>query len=112
MSGNTHVRYEAQAELLVRNTNKEFPFDLEKLCNFTYSFDILKKSIEYLSSMQRDQGLLLQTLLEISKEKPNEVPFTVIETRDIDLNPHPTQTIIQTPQRDDSMLLKDFDRRI
>lgn len=67
----THVRYEAQAELLVRNTKQEFPFDLEKLCNFTYSFDILKKSIEYLSSMQRDQGLLLQTLLELSREKPN-----------------------------------------
>lgn len=31
------------------NEIKNFPFDLNNLCNFQYSFDVLKKAIEYLA---------------------------------------------------------------
>lgn len=32
----------------------DFPFDLNNLCNFQYSFDVLKNAIEYLAQQQRD----------------------------------------------------------
>ena len=66
-TGFDHVRYEASAEMLTKMKNSAFPIDLDKLGNFN-SFDLLKKSIEYLNSQLRDQGLLLQTLLELSAQ--------------------------------------------
>lgn len=40
-----HVTYTEIAE----KPKQDFPFDLNNLCNFTHSFDVLKHAIEYLA---------------------------------------------------------------
>ena len=104
-TGFDNVRYEATAEMITKVRDQPFPIDLDKLGNFN-SFDLLKKSFEYLNSQLRDHALLLQTLLELSAQRPNENPSTVVETKEL-IFTHPPPS-----QRDDSVLLKDFDRRI
>lgn len=45
----------------------DFPFNLNDLCNFQYSFDVLKKAIEYLSKQQREQSVLLVDIIDSMK---------------------------------------------
>jgi hypothetical protein len=37
------------------NTPKEFPFKVDDLCAMQFSFDTLKRAIEYLAKQQYDQ---------------------------------------------------------
>jgi len=45
----SNIRYEAEASLL-SGPKKDFPFDLDFLSTIFQPFDVLKKSIEYLSA--------------------------------------------------------------
>jgi hypothetical protein len=56
----------------------EFPFDLNDLCNFQYSFDVLKKAIEYLSKQQRDQQTLIFDLIDSMKSQGPLVTEVVV----------------------------------
>jgi len=51
----------------------DFPFDLDKLIDFSHTFDQLKLAIEYLARQQGDQQVLINELLT------KEPTHTVIE---------------------------------
>ena len=67
------------SEVTDTKPSNEFPFDLNNLCNFNYSFEVLKKAIEYLAKQQRDQQALLADLIESSKTSASR-PFEIIRT--------------------------------
>lgn len=46
----------------------DFPYDLNKLFTLTYSFDVLKDTIEYLARTQAAHSKLLQHLAEDLKK--------------------------------------------
>lgn len=54
-----------------------FPYDLNKLCNYTFSFDVLKDSIEFLAKQQADINERMNNLE--TREKESAAPVTVIE---------------------------------
>lgn len=51
----------------------DFPFDMDKLVDFSHTFDQLKLAIEYLARQQGDQQVLINELLT------KEPTHTVIE---------------------------------
>lgn len=130
----THVTY---TETTDKKTNKEdFPFDLNNLCNFQYSFDVLKKAIEYLAKQQKNQETLIVDLIESSKTitAPGARPFEVVpdqpqsqqEATSADkaavvptsspANPKVVERIVErvasAPQKDWEPLMNDFDKRL
>ncbi len=66
--GHEHSHRNISVFELTAKANEELPFNLDNLCNFQYSFDVLKKAIEYLSKQQRDQAFLIVDLIESMKE--------------------------------------------
>jgi hypothetical protein len=67
--GHEHSHRNISVFELTAKAQEELPFNLDNLCNFQYSFDVLKKAIEYLSKQQRDQAFLIVDLIESMKEK-------------------------------------------
>ena len=67
--GHEHSHRNSSVFELTAKAQEELPFNLDNLCNFQYSFDVLKKAIEYLSKQQRDQAFLIVDLIESMKEK-------------------------------------------
>jgi len=47
--GHEHSHRNISVFELTAKAQEELPFNLDNLCNFQYSFDVLKKAIEYLS---------------------------------------------------------------
>lgn len=66
--GHEHSHRNISVFELTAKAHEELPFNLDNLCNFQYSFDVLKKAIEYLSKQQRDQAFLIVDLIESMKE--------------------------------------------
>jgi hypothetical protein len=67
--------------------NKDLPFNLDDmlkandLVRITSSFDIMKDAINYILSSQKDQTILINELLEASRDGPNPA-FTVVDEDD------------------------------
>lgn len=86
-----HVRYQATTEIrqsaphgVDKNLNLDSLMKGDDLMKLTGSFDILKHAIEHLLSRQNDQSILINELLEASKDG-NYPAFTVIEQEDVNL---------------------------
>ena len=81
------MRYESHTEYTPGQGAGELPFDLEDLCKsndllkLTSSFDLMKRAIEYLLKNQNGQGILLQELLETTKNHPNAT-FEVVREQE------------------------------
>ena len=52
----------AQQHSVYEEVKLEFPYDLNNLFQLSYSFDILKQSIEYIARQQQAQAKLLSNL--------------------------------------------------
>ena len=103
----------------------DFPFDLNDLCNFQYSFDVLKKAIEYLSRQQRDQQTLLADLIESMKTRGPAATTEVVRVVETPaprqekelaatIDAPPQQVVVEKalPGKDWGPLMNDYDRRI
>ena len=69
------MRYEAKTEVRGSTPNhKDLPFNLDDmlkandLVRITSSFDIMKDAINYILSSQKDQTILINELLEASRD--------------------------------------------
>lgn len=103
---------------------EENPYDLNDLCNFNFSFDVLKKAIEFLSKQQREQQTMLVDLIESLRER--DVPAAndtrsekseKSEKKPVVVEKVVEKVIERVPsdlkeQKDWTPLMNDFDRRL
>ena len=71
--GYAHTEQQQNTFQSDEKTKLDLPFDLDKLCNFSHSFDQLKIAIEYLARQLGDQQMLINDLMT------REPTHTIIE---------------------------------
>ena len=87
------------------------------LVRITDSFDIMRNAINYILDSQKDQTVLINELLEASRDAPLPA-YTVVEESDHETKSEPdkksegAKSTQAQPQPDYSRLHRDFDRRI
>lgn len=95
---------------------KQFPFDLNKLCNFNLNFDILKSAIEYLSKQQNDQQVMIVNLIKsVTKGGvvAQEVSVSDPEGRYAEhVGSDDERASVVQHEKDWRPLMADFDRRL
>ena len=108
-----NVRYQATTEVRQSTPIRgELPFNLDDmlkandLIRISSSFDIMKNAINYILDSQKDQTVLINELLEASRDAPNP-PFKVVDESDNEDTAKKSR-----PVPDYSALHRDFDRRI
>lgn len=91
----------------------DFPFDVNDLCNFSHSFDVLKKAIEFLSKQQRDQETLIVDLIDCMKTTPGSGVTEVVVPKDDKSNDDKSDHFSNAePSKDWGPLMSDFDKRV
>ena len=103
---------------------EENPYDLNDLCNFNFSFDVLKKAIEFLSKQQREQQTMLVDIIESLRERqapPKSASSSSSSDKSKKKEPTPEKVIEKVIERvpsdyekpkDWTPLMNDFDKRL